>query len=264
MELNAYVPFPSKITKVIRHTKTEYTFRMSYTGPIRPGQFFEVSIPKYGEAPISVSGIGENTVDLTIRRVGRVTDEVFEHYEGESLYLRGPYGNGFDLGDYRGKELVVIAGGTGVSPIRGVVDYFAGHPDEVKSLTLVAGFKTPHDILFRDDFPRWEKTAHIIQTVDCADDDVSCHVGLVTQYIPQLALGDPSSAAAIVVGPPVMMRFSVKGLLDIGFREENIWVSQERKMCCGLGKCGHCKVGDTYICLDGPVFNYTKGKFLLD
>ena len=104
----------------------------------------------------------------------------------------------------------------------------------------------------------------VILTVDCADGDTACHVGLVTQYIPQIKLEDPASAAAIVVGPPAMMRFSVQGLLGIGLREENIWISQERKMCCGLGKCGHCKIGNVYVCLDGPVFNYTKGKLLVD
>ena len=178
---------------------------MQYNGPIRPGQFFEVSIPKYGEAPISVSGIGPGYVDLTIRRVGKVTNEVFEHYAGQRLLLRGPYGNGFEVENYQGRELVIIAGGTGVSPIKGVVDYFTDHPDETKGLTLVAGFKTPHDILFRDSFPKWEKTAKVILTVDCAEDDVSCHVGLVTQYIPQLELKNVSEATAIVVGPPVML-----------------------------------------------------------
>jgi sulfite reductase, subunit B len=261
---NEYVPFLSEIKEVIKHTAMEYTFRMAYEGDIRPGQFFEVSIPKYGEAPISVSGIGEGTVDLTIRKVGAVTNEVFEKYAGDKLFMRGPYGNGFDYDDYRGKELVVVAGGTGVSPIRGVVDHFASCPDETQELTLIAGFKSPHDMLFRDDFPRWEKTSNIILTVDADDENTGMKVGLVTEYIPGLELDAVEDAAAIVVGPPVMMRFAVKALLDRGFREENIWVSQERKMCCGLGKCGHCKVGDTYICLDGPVFNYTKGKFLVD
>ena len=107
-----------------------------------------MSVPKYGESPISVSGIKEGAVDLTIRRAGRETDEVFERYKGDRLFLRGHYGNGFDLGEYRVKEFVVIAGGTGVSPLRGVIDHFAAYPDEVKSLTFVAGFKTPGDILF--------------------------------------------------------------------------------------------------------------------
>ena len=120
---NEYIPRLSTIKEVIRHTALEYTFRMEFTGDVKPGQFFEVSIPKFGEAPISVSGIGDGTVDLTIRRVGKVTNEIFENYVGDQLFLRGPYGNGFDLNHFRGKELVVVAGGTGLSPVKGVVDY---------------------------------------------------------------------------------------------------------------------------------------------
>ena len=261
---NDYIPFTSRILEVIRHTEIEYTFRMEYQEEVKPGQFFEVSIPKYGEAPISVSGIGENFIDLTIRRVGKVTNEVFERYAGDLLLLRGPYGNGFELSDYQGKDLIVIAGGTGLSPVRAVVDYFSEHPQERGRMTLISGFKTPHDILFRQDLKRWEESMDVILTVDCAEEDTACQIGLVTKYIPDIPLGDVKNTAAIVVGPPAMMRFSVQGLLAIGLPEENIWISQERKMCCGLGKCGHCKIGDTYVCLDGPVFNYTKGKFLVD
>ena len=264
MQTNDYIPFPSEILEVIRYTATEYTFRMAYQGEVKPGQFFEVSIPKYGEAPISVSGIGEGYVDLTIRRVGRVTGEIFENSVGSSLFLRGPYGNGFDVAQYRGRDLVVIAGGTGVSPVRGVIEYFSQHPQECKSLTAILGFKTPDDILFREDIGRWEKSCQVILTVDCAPDDTVCQIGLVTKYIPELHFEQISNASAIVVGPPAMMRFSVQGLLGIGMAEENIWISQERKMCCGLGKCGHCRIGSTYVCLDGPVFRYTEGRSLID
>jgi anaerobic sulfite reductase subunit B len=178
--------------------------------------------------------------------------------------LRGPYGNGFKADDYRGKELFVIAGGTGVSPVRGVVDYFASHADEVKGLTLVAGFKTPNDILFRADFERWQKSTNIILTTDNNGGDTNYKQGLVTEYIPGLDVKNIGSAQAIVVGPPAMMRFTVKALLEKGLAEQNIWISHERKMCCGMGKCGHCRINDTYVCIDGPVFNYTKGKLLID
>lgn len=264
MTANSYLPFRSEVQDIIRHTDLEYTFRMSYTGSVRPGQFFEVSIPHYGEAPISVSGIADGLVDLTIRRVGKVTAEVFEREKNDALFLRGPYGNGFNLDDYRGKELFVIAGGTGVSPVRGVVDYFSSHPSETKGLTLVAGFKTPQDILFRADFEKWQKSATIILTTDNNGGNSAYKQGLVTEYIPKLDVKDINTAQAIVVGPPAMMRFSVKALLERGFTEQNIWISHERKMCCGLGKCGHCRINDTYVCLDGPVFNYTKGKLLVD
>lgn len=261
---NEYIPQLSTIQEVIRHTDLEYTFRMEYTGEVKPGQFFEVSIPKYGEAPISVSGIGKNTVDLTIRRVGKVTNEIFENYVGDRLFLRGPYGNGFDLDDYRGKELVIVAGGTGLSPVKGVVDYFAHHTKEAKKVTLIAGFKSPQDVLFRDDFAFWEKNIEVILTVDTAPEGYLGPVGMVTKYIPELQLTDMENTAFICVGPPVMIKFTVMEILKLGVPEDKIWVSHERKMCCGLGKCGHCKIGSTYICLDGPVFNYVDGKELID
>ena len=163
---NEYIPFLSKIKEIVKHTETEYTFRMTYVGEVRPGQFFEVSIPKYGEAPISVSGIGEDYVDLTIRKVGKVTGEIFELNEGSSFFMRGPYGNGFKKENYQGKELIVVAGGTGVSPVRGVISYFGEHPDEVKKLHTILGFKSPEDILFRDDLRRWEQQMNLVLTVD--------------------------------------------------------------------------------------------------
>ena len=261
---NAYMPFLSQIQKVIRHTDIEYTFRMHYVGEVKPGQFFEVSVPKYGEAPISVSGIGEDYVDLTIRKVGKVTNEIFENQEGKSLFMRGPYGNGFLPENYRGKELAVVAGGTGVSPVKGIIDYFGSHPEEVTSLTVIAGFKSPKDVLFKEDIERWKsQKMDLTITVDAAEEP-GWNVGLVTKYIPDITFENKENAAVIVVGPPVMMKFAVAEFKKLDIEDHQIWISQERKMCCGLGKCGHCRMGDTYICLDGPVFNYTEGKKLLD
>ena len=262
---NEYIPFLSEIKEVIKHTDLEYTFRMTYEGDVKPGQFFELSLPKYGEAPISVSGIGNGTIDFTIRKVGKVTDEVFEHYVNDKLFIRGPYGNGFDIEEYKEKEIVVVAGGTGLSPVRGVVDYFATNPEHTKGMTLIAGFKTPADVLFLEDFGKWKQNIDVILTADCeGQGSIACQVGLVTEFIPKLEIADIANAVAIVVGPPVMIKFSTKGLIDMGFRPENIWLSHERKMCCGIGKCGHCKIDDTYVCLDGPVFNYTRGINLVD
>lgn len=260
---NEYMPFLSQIKEIIKHTDTEYTFRMTYIGEVKPGQFFEISIPKYGEAPISVSGIGEDYVDLTIRKVGKVTNEIFENQVGKSLFMRGPYGNGFLPEDYEGKELIVVAGGTGVSPVRGVIDYFGNHREDVKSLQVIVGFKSPKEILFKEDLKRWENQMDLTVTVD-ASEEPGYKTGLVTKYIPDLVFENKKDAAVIVVGPPVMMKFAVAEFKKLEIEDENIWISQERKMCCGLGKCGHCRMGDTYICLDGPVFNYTEGKKLFD
>lgn len=264
MTKNEYIPFRSEILEVIEHTAVEYTFRMAFNGDVKPGQFFEVSLPKYGEAPISVSGIGEGYVDLTIRRVGKVTNEIFKNYVGDKLFLRGPYGNGFDIENYKNKEVIVVAGGTGLSPVRGIVEYFSKNSQDCKSMTLISGFKSPEDVLFKEDMKEWEKTMNLILTVDTAKEGYEGKVGLVTKYIPELEIKDMENVQVVVVGPPMMMKFTVLEFLKLGIKEENIWISQERKMCCGIGKCGHCKIDDTYICLDGPVFNYTVGKSLID
>lgn len=263
---NEYLPFYSKIKEIVKHTEIEYTFRMTFKGEVKPGQFFEVSLPRYGEAPISVSGIGNGTVDLTIRKVGQVTNEIFQHHIGDGLFLRGPYGNGFDISNYIGKELIVVAGGTGLSPVKGVLDYFYKNPQQARSVTLIAGFKSPKDVLFKEDINQWYQKMQVILTVDYVDEDkdVEFQTGLVTKYIPEVGIKDKENVAVIIVGPPVMMKYSTQEFLQRGIGEEQLWISQERKMCCGIGKCGHCKIGDTYICLDGPVFNYTKGKMLLD
>ncbi|MCF0105283.1 MAG: anaerobic sulfite reductase subunit B [Holdemanella sp.] len=261
---NEYIPQFSKILEVIKHTELEYTFRMAFDGEVKPGQFFEISIPKYGEAPISVSGIGEGTVDFTIRKVGKVTNEVFENYVGDTLLIRGPYGNGFDIENFKGKEVVIIGGGTGVSPMRGVIQYFANNPDDAVSTTVIAGFRSPDDVLFKQDFEDWTKTINVIKTVDRAPEGYDGPVGMVTKYIPDLKFENPDNAVFICVGPPVMIKFTIMEIQKLGMKDEQIWTSYERKMCCGLGKCGHCRMNDKYVCIDGPVFNYTEAKELFD
>ena len=140
---------------------------------------FEVSLPKYGEAPISVSGIGEGYVDLTIRRVGKVTDEIFKNYKGDKLFMRGPYGNGFDIDTYKGKEVVVVAGGTGLSPVRGIVEYFSRNPQDANGFTLISGFKSPEDVLFKNDIEEWKKNLNVIITVD---NGISAHSEIKYAY----------------------------------------------------------------------------------
>ena len=266
---NEYLPFRSEILEVIKHAELEYTFRMSYDRgkehPVNPGQFFEISIPKYGEAPISVSGITDHSLDFTIRRVGSLTDEIFENYVGDHFFMRGPYGNGFNVNMFKGKEVILVAGGSGLSPVHGVIDYFADHLDEIKKLTVIVGFKSPDDILFKEDQKVWlEKGIHLITTVDHAPEGYEGHVGMVTKYIPELEFDNMAKAIAVVVGPPPMIKFSILELKKIGFNENNMWLSESRKMCCGLGKCGHCRIGDVYICQDGPVFKYTQIQTMID
>ena len=261
---NLYKPFFARIIEIIKHTELEYTFRMEYSGEVRPGQFFEVSIPKYGEAPISVSGVGAGFVDLTVRKVGKVTNELFEGSENRGFFMRGPYGNGFDIELYKGRQLIVVAGGTGVSPVRGVIDHFTKNIGQTKGFAVIIGFKSPSDILFSEDIKLWEQNKDFILTVDKGGEGYAGNEGLVTQYIPGIPIGDVNDVQVIVVGPPIMMKFAVAEFLKKNVPENNIWISHERKMCCGLGKCGHCRINDKYVCLDGPVFNYAEGKLLVD
>ena len=261
---NIYMPFKSKILNIKKHTETDYTFRMEFNGEVKPGQFFEVSIPKFGESPISVSEIGEGYIDLTIRRVGTVTDVIHSFFVGGILFLRGPYGNGFDVNLYKNKEIIVAAGGTGLAPVKGIVDYFATHPEESKNFNLISGFKSPNDILFKEDLKAWAESINVTLTVDSAEEGYSGNVGLITKYVSGISVENIDEVQVIVVGPPIMMKFTVAEFIKKGVKEENIWVSYERKMCCGVGKCGHCKIDDTYICLEGPVFNYMEAVHLVD
>ena len=148
--------------------------------------------------------------------------------------------------------------------MRGVIDYFAHHKEEAKAVTLIAGFKSTADILFKEDFKYWEKNMNVILTIDKEEEGYNGNTGLVTKYIPELKIKDINNIVFIVVGPPIMMKFAVIEIKKLGISDKDIWISQERKMCCGIGKCGHCRMGDTYICLDGPVFNYVDGKNLID
>lgn len=264
MDNNVYLPYKSKIIDVFPHTDIDYTFRMEYKGDVKPGQFFEVSIPKYGEAPISVSGMGENYVDLTIRKVGKVTKILHTLFPNQHLFIRGPYGNGFNLEHFKDKELIVAAGGTGLAPVKGIVDYFSENNSEVENLTLICGFKSPSDILFKDGLKYWENKIDLLVTVDEGDDKYTGNVGLITKYIKDIDIKNAGEANVVIVGPPMMLKFTLQEFLEMGIKKENIWVSYERKMCCGIGKCGHCKIDDTYVCVDGPVFNYKKAENLID
>jgi len=263
---NEYLPAPVEIVEIIKHTEIEYTFKIAYneTKNVKPGQFFQLSIPMTGEAPISVCGIGDKSIDFTIRKVGRVTNEIFERKVGDKFFMRGPYGNGFDVNLYQGKELIIVAGGTGLSPVRGLVDYFANNLNEVKSLKLIAGFKSPADVLFKDDIASWQQKFEVILTVDEADESYTGRTGFVTAVVPEVSFQRMEDVAVVVVGPGLMMHFTVKAFLERGLAKDQIWISQERHMSCGIGKCGHCKIDDVYICLDGPVFNYSKGELLID
>lgn len=263
---NPVMPHAHKILGILPQTETEWTFRVENELPVRHGQFMQLSLPKVGEAPISISGFGDGYVDFTIRRVGKVTDGLFGLKKGDSIFLRGCYGNGWPAEQLKGKNVVIVAGGTGVSPVKSLINMLYENPDYAEEIYLILGFKNSRSILFADELAEWKaaKRFHVVYTLDNEDCE-GWNKGLVTDFLKTVPFGSfGGNYECIVVGPPVMMKFTGLGLLKSGVPEEKIWMSFERKMSCAVGKCGHCRIDETYVCLDGPVFNYTVGKKLVD
>lgn len=263
--MNILKPEPYKIIDIRHETDIEYTFKFDTDIKVEHGQFLMLSIPMIGEVPISVSDMGEHYLEFTIRKVGKVTNVIFEKKVGDYLFLRGPYGHGWPMDKFEGKHLVVIAGGTGVSPVRSTLNYLERNPQFVNDVSLIAGFKSNDSILFKSDLEKWRKAFK--HTWFCLDNEEQAgfNKGFVTAYIKDLPLKDyENNYEVIVVGPPVMMKFVGLELIKNGFSEDHIYFSFERKMSCGVGKCGHCRIDEFYVCTDGPVFPYKLAKELVD
>jgi len=261
---NEFQPSPCRIIQVKHESEAEWTYRVESSAKPGHGQFMQLSIPRVGEAPISVSARGDGWLEFTIRSVGKVTDDIFRKKSGDVLFLRGPYGHGWPVDRFQGKHVVVITGGTGLAPVRSMLNMFMDHSDFVKDVFLICGFKSESGIVFKQELAQWESRFHTIYALDTDHKD-GFRTGLVTEFvkeIPWKSFGD--DYAVVVVGPPPMMKFTGLELLKNGAAEDHIWMSFERKMSCAIGKCGHCRIDETYVCLDGPVFSYTTAKDLVD
>ena len=228
-----------------------------------PGQFVEASLFGIGEAPISIasSPTVRNSFDLCVRRVGRVTTEMHKLEAGDEIGIRGPFGQGFPIRILEGNDLLFVAGGLGVVPLRSLINYVIDNRRDFGKVNILLGCKTPDSMLFGDEVAEWNKRLDVNFncTVDRADPDWAGNVGLITSLIPGISL-DVDRTFAIVVGPPVMYKFVIKELLAKKIPERQIYVSLERHMKCGLGRCGHCQIEDIYCCQDGPVFCYERIK----
>ncbi len=262
---NPYLPLAVKILNVKQETELDKLYRVEYNIKPSYGQFFQLSLPCIGEGPISVSDFGDGWLEFLVRKAGCLTEEIHKLDVGDTLYLRGPYGTGFNTDDFRNKHLVIVAGGSGVAPVRSLINHYAEHPDKITKIDLVLGFKNASSIIFREEIEIWEEKFDTVVTVDETCDlwTGKC-TGLVTKYIKNIELSEFANMEIVIVGPPIMMKFAVAEFLAMGVPEENIIVSYERRMSCGLGKCGHCKIDDTYVCVDGPVMRYDKAVQLID
>ncbi len=259
-EKNIYLPASGKIEEIMPQGRDVSLFRVRTQMPFNylPGQFFMVSVWGAGEVPISVTSLsGEgNTVELCIRRAGLVTGAIHSMKAGDTVWLRGPYGNGFPLDISKGRDVVVVAGGIGMAPLRPLLQSFMKKSEDVGRVTLLYGARTPEDIVFRDELEGWkERGIKVLLTVDRADESWKGHVGLVTGLWQEVH-SDLQKAAAYICGPEVMIKAVMGELFLLGMPEERIITTLEAHMKCGVGKCGHCYAGPKYICTDGPVFSY--------
>jgi len=230
-----------------------------------PGQFIQLSVFGIGEAPISISSspFNKDTIGVCVRKVGDVTSAIHKLEAGSLLGIRGPLGNGFPVEEIKGKDLLFIAGGLGLAPLRSLINYVLEKRDDFARITILYGAKKPGEILFADELNLWKnrKDIEIAITVDKPDDNWSGKTGVITRLIPPLNL-EPSNTYAMVVGPPVMYKYVLLELQIKQLAEDNIIISLERRMKCGVGKCGHCQINGVYVCLEGPEFSYHKLKFL--
>lgn len=228
-----------------------------------PGQFVVVSLLGVGEAPFSVSSspVKTDSFDLVVRNVGKLTNAMHQLEAGDEVGIRGPFGKGFPVNILEGSDLLFIAGGIGLVPLRSLINYAIDNRRDFGKISILLGFGCPEDMLFKDELDEWTKRMDVNFecTVDRADPDWKGNIGLITSLIPGISL-DPERTFALVVGPPVMYKFVIDKLLEKEIPERQILVSLERHMKCGLGKCGHCQINGIYCCQDGPVFSYDKIK----
>lgn len=244
-----------------KETRDTLTFALEIEGEytFKPGQFNMLYVPGIGEAPISISSSPEgHELRHTVRVAGDVTTALSQFKIGDTLYFRGPYGRGWPLEELGERSLIIAAGGLGIAPLRSVVRHLFHNKDLLlKKPFLLYGVKTPKDIIFRDEFPRFRDIFDVHLSVDRADPEMVWrgHVGLVIDLFDKISF-DPLNTVVFLCGPEIMMHASIDRLLIKGVPEEKIYLSMERNMNCGLGLCGHCMFGPNYVCNDGPVFRY--------
>jgi NAD(P)H-flavin reductase len=266
MNENPYQPVNGEIVDIVDESPTIKTFvvvpqeRLQFA----TGQFVELTLPGEGEAPFTPSSSPAVTdkMDITIMKAGRVTALLHDCEKGRQVGIRGPFGNGYPIDDFVGKEIYIVAGGVGLAPIRSL---FLTLVDRIKDFERVVcryGARTPEDFIYKSNlFGPWQQIQGVDMklTVDEADGDWDSNVGVVTTILKAKDV-NIKNAVAVVCGPPIMMKFTTLKLLEFGFPAENIYLSMEKNMSCGIGKCGHCMIGKYYVCKDGPVFTYEQIK----
>ena len=265
---NPYAPAPARIMRTLDLVPDIRLFDLRFEDPAlaqsfsyRPGQFVELSVLGVGEGPFSLpsSPTRRGFFQLGIRRTGTLTDYLFEHLsEGDEVGIRGPLGNGFPLELFEGQDMLLVAGGLGMVPLRGLLRYLVDTRESYGRVILLYGSRDPGRVLFREELERAARRgdAEIFLTVEEDDDRAwEGRRGYVTELLDEIRF-DPAQTIAVACGPPVFYKFLLERLVRSGLAKDRIFLSLERRMECGIGKCGHCAVGYTFTCLHGPVFSY--------
>lgn len=265
------VPAIAVITDLQPMSPDTALFRISREQPIvsasctaMPGQFVQLSIPAGGEVPISIAGMSrENSYDLCVRRVGHVTAMAHRLVPGDKVGIRGPFGNGFPVSAWRGSDVLLMAGGLGIAPLRSLLLYLLQHRDDYGSLTLMYGARDPAALLFRDELHQLScrHDFRLLVTVDfltgAAPTEFACKTGLLTDLLTSSDI-DLTGTIVAICGPPPLYRCLIPELLHLGIDSDTIYLSLERRMKCGHGICCHCAIGDLFCCTDGPVFTWSQ------
>jgi NAD(P)H-flavin reductase len=264
------VPEPLPIARITRETADTFTFRFEGAGhrrfPFAPGQFNMLYLFGVGETAISISGDPgrADTLIHTIRAVGTVTKAMQSVKRGTALGIRGPYGNGWPVEQATGGDVLIIAGGLGIAPLRPVVYDVLRRRADFGRVTILVGARSPSDLVYAIELARWCRRRDLtaLVTVDHAGPDWTGPVGVVTALLDRVAL-EASRTVAMICGPEVMMRFAVRALADRGLRDDRIFLSLERNMRCAVGFCGHCQYRESFVCKDGPVLRFDRLKDIL-
>jgi len=272
-ETSLYLPVQARIVDVCQMTQLEKLFKIELPNGMSlnhdPGQFVQVSLFGVGEAPISISSSpsrSNGAFELCVRRAGDLTSVIHQLKPGDSIGVRGPFGHGFPIERYRGKDVLFAPGGLGLAPLRSLINQVLDERSSFGRVIILYGARSPSELLFKDELKTWGERddVELHLTVDRGDESWTGNVGVITTLFSKIEVYPPNTVA-ITCGPPVMYRFVLMELValgGVGISDGNIWLSLERRMKCGVGKCGHCQINNIYTCIEGPVFSYAQIKHL--
>jgi anaerobic sulfite reductase subunit B len=260
--MSPYIPKKAKIIDVRDETPDIKFIRVKHGIKHDPGQFIELSILGYGEITLGITSHSDKHLDLYVRNVGNTTNALHNLKKGNDVFIRGPYGKGFPMKKMKGKSLVIIGGGTGVVPLKSVIEYVKKDRYNYHGVNIYLGFRDYENIIFKKEIKELSKKFNLKITLDKKDKRWSGSVGQITKLIEKAKIDEGSKI--LLCGPPIMMKFVIETLHNKGIKDNDIYVSYERMMSCGIGKCGHCMIKGIYVCKDGPVFRYDYAKDLID